>query len=135
MTPKKPATKNVEKSFYSNFMQCAQECLHAAQYSFNAKEWTAAAISAIHATIAGCDAMCVYFLGQRSAGESHNEAIILFKSIDDKKEISINASRIAQILRIKNIAEYEKRLVFKSEAERIMKDCKRFLEFVKAQLP
>jgi uncharacterized protein (UPF0332 family) len=135
MTPKKPVTKRVEKSFYSNFMQRAEECFHAAQYSFDNKEWTAAVISVIHATIAACDAMCVYFLGYRSSGESHNESIMLFKTIRNSKEISTNANRIAQIIRIKNIAEYEKRLIFKSEAERIMKDCRRFLEFTRKELP
>jgi len=48
MTPKKPTTKDVEKSFYSNFMKRAQECFHAAQYSYKHQEWTAAAISAIY---------------------------------------------------------------------------------------
>ncbi|MCK4809696.1 MAG: hypothetical protein KAS99_02010 [Candidatus Omnitrophica bacterium] len=135
MTPKKPTTKDVEKSFYSNFMKRAQECFHAAQYSYKHEEWTATAISAIHSTIAACDAMCVYFLGQRAAGASHNEAITLFKAIDNSKEISTNANRIAQIIRTKNIAEYEKRLIFKSEAEKILNACKKFLEFAKKKLP
>ena len=92
MTPKNPTTKDVEKSFYSNFMQRAQECFHAASYSCKHQEWTAAAINAIHATIAACDAMCVYFLGKKSAGESHNQAITLFKTIKNSKEISVNAN-------------------------------------------
>ncbi len=34
-----------------------------------------------------------------------------------------------------NIAEYEERLVYKSEAEKVLKDCERFLEYVKKELP
>lgn len=135
MTPKKPAAKDTGKSFYSNFIQRAEECFHAAQYSFSNQEWTAAAIGAIHSAIAACDAMCVYFLGQRAAGESHNEAVTLFKTINNSKEISSNAVRITQIIRIKNIAEYEKRLIFKSEAEKIISNCEKLLEFVKKELP
>jgi hypothetical protein len=33
------------------------------------------------------------------------------------------------------MAEYEERLLCKSEAEKILKDCERFLEYVKKELP
>jgi HEPN domain-containing protein len=33
------------------------------------------------------------------------------------------------------MAEYEERLVFKSEAEKVLKDCERFFEYVKKELP
>ncbi len=36
---------------------------------------------------------------------------------------------------MKNMAEYEERLIIKAEAEKILKDCERFWEFVKKQLP
>ena len=79
--------------------------------------------------------MCVYFLGKRHAGENHNDAVALFRTIKSGKEIDTNASRIARILRIKNMAEYEERLVYESEAQKVLKDCERFLEYVIKQLP
>jgi len=82
-----------------------------------------------------CDAVCVYFFGKRPSGESHNDAVSLFSTIKSGKEIDVNANRIMRILRIKNMAEYEERLVFKSEAEKILKDCERFLAYVKKELP
>jgi len=33
------------------------------------------------------------------------------------------------------MAEYEERLVYRAEAEKILKDSERFLEFVKKELP
>ena len=54
-------TRDVAKSFYANYLKRAVECLHAAENSFGISEWNAATITAIHACIAGCDAMCVYF--------------------------------------------------------------------------
>ncbi len=134
MTPKF-RTREVTKSFYTNYLKRCEECLHAAKNSFNNQEWNAATINAIHSCIAACDAMCVYFLGKRHAGENHNDAVALFKIIKSSKEINTNANRIARILRIKNMAEYEERLVYKSEAEKVLKDCKRFLEYVKKELP
>jgi hypothetical protein len=33
------------------------------------------------------------------------------------------------------MAEYEERLVHRPEAEKVLKDCERFLEYVKRKLP
>jgi len=129
-------TRDVEKSLYANYLKRAEECYHAAVNSFEAQELNSATISAIHACIAASDAMCIYFLGKRNASESHNEAAALFKTIKaDDKEINANANRISRILAIKNMAEYEDRLVFRTEAGKVLKDCERFLEYVKTKLP
>ncbi|MDP1853230.1 MAG: HEPN domain-containing protein [Candidatus Omnitrophota bacterium] len=135
MTPKFK-TRDVEKSLYANYLKKAEECYHAAKTSFEAQEWNAATISAIHACISASDAMCIYFLGKRNAGENHNEAVALFKTIKaDDEEANTNANRLSRILGIKNMAEYEDRLVFRTEAEKVSRDCERFLEYVKAKLP
>lgn len=128
-------TKDVEKSYYRNYLQRAEECFNAAKYSFDCGEWNAAAISAIHSCIAACDAMCVYYLGKRNSGENHNNAAVLFQSIRTDESISTNSNRIVRVLRIKNMAEYEERLVFKSETEKILLDCERLLTYVKQELP
>lgn len=129
-------TRDVQKSLYVNFLKRAEECLHASQSSFSAQEWNASAITAIHACIAACDAMCVYFLGKRHAGEDHEAAADLFMNVKNGNEgIKTNANRLLRILRMKNMAEYEERLVYKGEAEKILKDCERFLEFIKKELP
>jgi uncharacterized protein (UPF0332 family) len=128
-------TRDVSKTFYRNYLQKVEECLHGARNSFSVQEWNSSTISAIHACISGCDAMCVYFLGKRNASDNHNDALTLFKSIKNDESINTNANRISNVLRIKNMAEYEERLVYKSEAEKILKDCERFLEFVKKTLP
>ena len=119
---------------YTNYLQRADECFHAAQTSFQAQEWTATAINAIHAGIAACDAMCVFYLGKRHAGETHNESVALFKSINESDDLRKNAQRLTRLLSIKNMAEYEERLVYQAEAEHAIKDCERFLEYVKDTL-
>jgi uncharacterized protein (UPF0332 family) len=135
MTPK-PTTRDVQKSLYVNFLKKAEECFHVAKSSFTAEEWNASAINAIHSSISACDAMCVYFLGKRHAGENHDEVVSLFMTIKGgNEEIKANANRILRILRIKNMAEYEERLVYRPEAEKVLKDCERFFEFVRKELP
>lgn len=128
-------TRNVQKSLYTNYLQRANECSHAAKTSLENQEWTAATISAIHACIAGCDAMCVFYLGKRHAGENHNDAVVLLKSIKDTDQMNANAKRLSRIVSVKNMAEYEERLVYRSEAENALKDCERFLDYVKQELP
>lgn len=134
MTPH-PTTRDIAKSFYRTYLQRADECLRAAEHSFSLNEWNATAINAIHACIAACDAMCVYFLGKRCIGESHNETVVLFKTIRTGEDITINANRIARIMRIKNMAEYEERLISRSDCERIMHDCEKLVAYVKKELP
>ena len=73
MTPKFK-TRDVEKSLYTNYLKRAEECYHAVKNSFEAQEWNAATISAIH-------------------------------------------------------------LIFRAEAEKALKDCERFFEYVKTKLP
>lgn len=134
MTPKFK-TRDVNKAAYLNYLKRAEECFNAAQHSLQEQEWNASAINAIHCCIAACDAMCVYFLGKRHSGDRHNDAAVLFKTIKSTDEYNTNANRILRVLRMKNMAEYEDRLVYKSEAEKIFKDCERFLAFVKEKLP
>ncbi len=135
MTPKF-TTRDVDKSLYANYLKRAEECLDTARDSFEAQKWNAAAINAIHSCIAACDALCVYFLGKRHAGDSHNDAIRLLKTIgENDDEINTNANRASRILSIKSMAEYEERLVCRSEAEKAVKDCERFFEFAKKRFP
>ena len=129
-------TSDVTKSLYTNYLKRAEECIHAARNSFTNQEWNAATINAIHCCIAACDAMCVYFLGKRYAGENHEDVVKLFKTIKkNDEELNKNINRIIRIISIKNMAEYEERLVYRFEAERVLKNCERFLEYVKKNLP
>lgn len=99
MTPKFK-TKDVSKSVYVNYLKRAKECFHASENSLKSQEWNASAINSIHCSIAACDAMCVYFLGKRHSGESHNDSTVLFKTIKNTEEFKINTNRIIRILRI-----------------------------------
>lgn len=95
------------------------------------------AISTIHSGIASLDALCVYYLGQRHAGQNHEDAIILFRSIRqlDREDTDSMVNRVTKILKMKNMAEYEERLVHQTEAQSILKDAERLLEAVKNKLP
>jgi HEPN domain-containing protein len=127
--------RKVNKSLYRNYLKRAEECCIAANESLKNADWNAATICAVHACISACDSMCIYFLGKRHAGENHSDAVRLFKTIRINNENLIkNSNRLSRILRIKNMAEYEERLVYKSEAEKTVKDMERFFSYVKKEL-
>ena len=127
----------IDRSLYVNYLVRSKECLSAAMHSFGLNQWNASAISAIHSGIASLDALCVYYLGQRHAGQSHEDAITLFRSIKQisRKDIDIIVNRIIKILKMKNMAEYEERLVQQTEAQNILRDAERLFEAVKNKLP
>ena len=127
-------TQDVPKAHYSNYLKKSEECLIAAQLAYERQEWNATAINSIHTVISLANAMCVCLLGKRPSGEDHTEAAGLFKSIKGDDDTATNANRISRVLRMKNMAEYEERLVNRSEADKILKDAQRLAEFVKKRI-
>ncbi len=133
----KPKTRRVNRSLYANYLKKAEECLASASRSFAAGEWNASTINSIHSSISAIDAICVFFLGQRNAGESHDGTVALLRTIKelDPKDLNSMVNRTSRILSLKNMAEYEERLVSNSEAQKALKDADRGLQFVKSKLP
>ncbi len=129
-------TQDVARNLHVNYLRKSKECFRAAKESFSKGDWNAASICAIHSCIAASDAICIYFLGKRHSGQNHTDAVMLLgttKSGDE--EAKNNANRLRKILAIKNIAEYEERLMRRADAEKVMKDAERFLAYAISQLP
>jgi hypothetical protein len=98
-------------------------------------DWNAATICAVQGCISAGDALCVFSLGKRHAGERHSDmAALLLTTRPDDERYKKNALRLSRILGIKSMAEYEERLVYRSEAEKVFKDCERFMAFVESEL-
>ena len=135
MTAAKIKTCGVPRASYAIYLKRAEECCRAAEQAFSQGDWNAAVITAVHSVISSCDALCIFFLGQRNAGERHDDAVRLFKTIAvDRDGIAAQAGRVSRVLGIKHVAEYEDRLLSRGEAEKVLKDCNRFLDFVHANL-
>jgi len=133
--PSKIKTQVIDRSFSSNYLKKAKELLAASKDCFSKSEWNAATICAVHGCISGNDALSVFFLGKRHCGEHHSDAVSLMRTIrPDDERFKKNALRLSRIINIKNMAEYEERLVFRSEAEKALQDCVRFIEFAEELL-
>ncbi|MEW6070420.1 MAG: HEPN domain-containing protein [Candidatus Thermoplasmatota archaeon] len=128
-------TRPVERGLYRNYLKKAEEFHETAVENYEKERWNACVVNAIHCAISCCDALTVFYLGFRYAGERHEDAAELLKQTDiAKNELNDKLKHFYALISIKNRAEYEERLMFKVDAERAKKACERFLSWTKGKI-
>ncbi|PKL90928.1 MAG: hypothetical protein CVV21_10310 [Candidatus Goldiibacteriota bacterium HGW-Goldbacteria-1] len=133
---RKVKTKEVEKHFYINYLKKAFENCDSAGNALKEKAFNAAAVSAVHSAISSADTLCVYGLGKRCASEDHKDVIsLIMDSSHAKKENSEIVKLFDTIIKMKNMAEYEERLIKPGEAEKAVSIATDLLNLVILQLP
>jgi len=124
---------------WQGFLRQAQRFWEVAEAAHDPEHASQAVSNAVHAVIAANDAVCLYRLGERPGGRSHSETGRLLqragKGTPWEREASVRARQLAQVLREKNAAEYEGRLVAPDTADRIMRQARRFLDWAERVLP
>lgn len=124
--------RHVDKSAFRNYLKRAEECLTTASECLKTRRWNAAVINAIHCGISACDALTVFILGVRHAGERHEDAISLLQTVPLPKDVLTTKSKqLSRLLAVKNAAEYEERLMDENDAREAVRDAERFLNWVK----
>jgi hypothetical protein len=102
---------------------------------YERKLWNACVVNAIHCVISASDALTVYYLGFRNAGERHTDVVSLLQRIGiDPKELSPKLTQLTSLLSIKNLAEYEERLMDEADATDSKKACERFHSWAKGKM-
>lgn len=128
-------TRSVRKELYGNYLDKARESLEAAKESLSARRWNAATINAVHCGISATDAITVFMIGVRHAGERHEDAITLLQNLSLPNEtLSTKGRQLVRLLSIKNTAEYEERLIREKEATEAVRDAERYLMWVETLL-
>jgi HEPN domain-containing protein len=128
-------TRRVNKDLHRNYLKKARENLDTAKECLNAGRWNAATINAIHGGISACDALTVFMIGVRHAGDRHEDAITLLQTLTLPKDILASKGRqLSRLLAIKNAAEYEERLITQKEAAEAVRDAERFLDWAETLL-
>ncbi len=128
-------TRAVKRDLYKNYLKKAREFYRGMEHSFDVQDWNACVVNAIHCAIASADAMTVFYLGLRHAGDRHYDVLPILQEIEfDPKEIQSKNRQLYSLLLIKNQAEYEDRLMRKSDAENAMKAATRFYEWVEEKV-
>lgn len=128
-------TATVPKSDYSNYLKKSAEFHETMQECLSKGKWNAAGLNAIHAGISAADAVLVFFHGMRSTSPKHDDTIKLITSLISHKDIKPNAVHLRNLIGMKNIVEYEVRLIDRYEALLLSKHATRFFEWVKSLLP
>lgn len=128
-------TSHISKSDYINYLKKSEEFLSSAQDSLIKEKWNAAGLNAIHAGISSADALLVSLHGVRSISPKHDDILKLLSSLVKHKALEENISHLRQLISMKNIVEYDQRLITQSEAISLSKHSERFLAWVKSILP
>ena len=82
------------------------------------------------------DAVAVFYLGKRSASQDHAESVSLLEQLDiSKKEVERAASHLTELLNVKNLAEYEERLLARRDSEQAIQHLGRFKTWARGKLP
>jgi len=114
----------------------ADEFERAATHAASVGDWDAAVANATHSGIAMADAVAVFYLGKRSAAQEHEESVELLHQIDiERREADRAASHLTALLRVKNRAEYEERLLGRGDSDQAMKHLGRFTAWAREKLP
>ena len=103
--PKRVRTKPVSAAQVRAYAGKAEEYALAAASELKAGRCIAATSLAIHAAINAADAVCGARLGQRSAGEDHDQVLVLLRQAG--KDGADIESDLLRLLPLKTKAEYE----------------------------
>jgi hypothetical protein len=108
----------------------AQEYADAARSALGAHRYIAATSLAIHAAINAADAVCGARLGQRAAGEDHDQVLVLLcqAGVDGAKV----EKGLSRLLPLKTKAQYEPDDIAASIAEKSVERAERCVEVARS---
>lgn len=128
-------TRRINKGLYRNYLQKARENLETAKESLQAGRWNSATINAVHSGINATDALTVFTIGVRHAGDRHEDALALLQTLSLPKDtLRAKSRQMSRLLSIKNAAEYEERLIREKEAAEAVRDAERYVGWVERLL-
>ena len=128
--------RRVGKEKYSNYLRKSDEFYRSAAEAAKREDWTAVVSNAVHSGISMADALTVFYAGERSTAQDHDEVMRLLATLGiARNELDRNMKHLFSLLEVKNLAEYEDRLPGQSEAESAMRNADRFRTWVLSRLP
>lgn len=124
--PKQTRTRLVDAAQARAYVSKAEEYLSAATSELDADRPIAATSLAIHAGIDAADAVTGMRLGQRAAGQDHDEALVRLRTAGP--DGTAVAKELARLLPMKIRAEYEPDNIPKSDASKAVERARRIVE-------
>ncbi len=113
----------------------AKDFLDGARILIDKEKWNSSAVLSVHAVISACDAVCVNFMHLRYGGADHVQAVELLGQLPvDKLELEPKLKQAKRVLSLKNAAEYEDRIVKPGDAQEMLKNAERIVEWVESKI-
>jgi HEPN domain-containing protein len=132
MAPKRIPSRPQDRHARAAYLTKAEEYLRAALDNLTSRRWNAAALSAVHASIAAADAVVIFEQGVRSAGPRHTDVLDLLAGPGQERASAL--AHLRRVLSRKNVVEYESRLFTQKEAEEIVQHAERFLAWARPRV-
>lgn len=132
---RRPARKSVDRTRYREYQNVAEHFFDAARLAMDWDYWTAAGVLIVHSAIAYSDAVAIKMSGQKSAGENHEDAIVLLTGLianGDQKTKAINQLR--RIIEEKTRVSYMGEMYTPSQTKDLWKRLERFRTWVEGIL-
>lgn len=101
------------KEDYKKFLKKADEFYEMMQQSLMNEKWNAAGLNAIHSGISANDALLTFHFGLRSISPKHDDAVKLLISMMNRDDTEIKAKHLRRLISVKNLVEYDGRLLSK----------------------
>lgn len=129
MPPKNIKIRHEDKSGAKDYLKKAEDNYTQMLAAFNARNYNAAGTLALQCAISSADAICVHEKGIHSISDDHLDVCDLVSplSVPDAKE---KANILRRVIRKKNMIQYEKRNIYQSETEEVVKATSRFYQWV-----
>ena len=126
-------TRNFDKHKYENYLIKADEFFDSMNDSFAKRKFNATVLNAIHCAISAADSLTVFYKGVRHASERHEDVVALLNTLG-LPEMQKKNSQLLNLLRIKNSAEYEEKLMTETNALDSIKNAERFFTWIRGML-
>jgi HEPN domain-containing protein len=132
VAPKRIPSRPEDRAAAAAFLVKAEEFFRSAVDNLTSRRWNAAALSAVHASIAAADAVAIFERGARSASQRHMDVLDLLAGPAQERGGAL--AHLRRVLSRKNVVEYESRLFTQKEAEEIAHHAERFLAWARTRV-
>lgn len=133
MTPKKIKTKQEEKDAARDYLKKTKDNYITMLSALKEENFNAAGTLALQCAISSADAICIYEKGIRSISQDHFDVCDIVNSIT-LPEVQEKVNLLKRIISKKNLIQYERRNIYQSEADEIVKASSRFYKWVASHI-
>jgi hypothetical protein len=122
--------RGVDRARFTDYRAVAEQFHAAARDSIALEYWTAAGLLIVHAAIAYGDAVAIRESGQKSAGDNHEDAVVLLADVIRPGHDRTQAlNHLRRIIEEKNKVSYLGETYTASQARFLMQHLNRFADW------